>query len=59
MNLTYRGVVYNASAPNVEVTETDQNGTFLGARFSRKQYQVAHRRPQAEELTFLGRRYTR
>lgn len=59
MNLTYRGIAYSSSAPSVEATETEQTGTFLGARFACKQYQVAHRRPQAEELTFLGRRYMR
>lgn len=59
MELTYRGIPYNTSAPTVESTATEETGTFLGARFPQKHYQVSYRRPSAEELTFLGRRYSR
>jgi hypothetical protein len=59
MNLSYRGVSYTPAAPSVETTETQETSTFLGVRYQRKQYQVAQRQIFPEELTFLGRRYTR
>ncbi|MBD0334287.1 MAG: DUF4278 domain-containing protein [Cyanobacteria bacterium Co-bin13] len=59
MNLSYRGVTYNPSAPSVETRLSEETSTFLGVRYSRKQPQVAERSQFPEELTFLGRRYTR
>lgn len=58
MELKYRGITYKPSNLNGEATETHHVATFLGAKFHRKQYEVACHVPQSENLTFLGRRYT-
>jgi hypothetical protein len=58
MNLNYRGVGYTSEAPSFEATPTAEQGTFLGARFTRKTYRVINRNPQTKKhLQFLGRAY--
>jgi hypothetical protein len=58
MKLTYRGVRYASAVPSFEATETSEQGTFLGARFNRKTYQVANRNAQSKgHLRFLGQSY--
>lgn len=58
MELKYRGISYNTSAPSVEGTETTEPGVFRGARFTLKRYQVRATTQPIEQLRFLGRTYT-
>lgn len=58
MQLTYRGQVYETSAPAVDGTLTGKTATFLGRPYVRKQFTVAQRQ-QPAELTYRGVHYTR
>lgn len=57
MQLKYRGIAYQSSAPISEIIDTPETGMFLGARFNRKQYTAPQRQHLQKELTFLGRQY--
>ena len=59
MKLTYRGIAYQFTPPSLEVTSTDEEGTFLGARFNRKHYHVDWNKPKATPMIYRGVRYTR
>ncbi|MEM9907080.1 MAG: DUF4278 domain-containing protein [Cyanobacteria bacterium P01_D01_bin.44] len=59
MKLTYRGKTYEATSPAVEVSETLQEGLFLGTRYKVKQHNVAIRHQAPTQLTYRGVRYTR
>ena len=59
MQLSFLGKSYTTSAPAVETTESEQTLSFLGRRSIVKQHSIAQRQASGEELTFLGRRYTR
>jgi hypothetical protein len=59
MQLSFLGKSYTASTPSIETTETQQTLSFLGHKSTVKQHSIAQRQPLGEELTFMGRRYTR
>lgn len=60
MKLSFLGNSYEASNPAIDTVETEKSVTFLGRRSVVKQHHVAQRSQGAgEELTFLGRRYSR
>lgn len=59
MQLSFLGRSYTASTPEVETTETQQILSFLGRKSIIKQHSIAQRQPLGEELTFMGRRYSR
>lgn len=59
MQLSFLGKSYTASTPSFETTETQQQVCFLGRCSRVKQHGVAQRQPSREELTFMGRCYTR
>ena len=59
MQLSFLGKAYEASNPAIDATETQETGKFLGNAYSKKSFNVAQRRQASEELTFMGRRYTR
>lgn len=59
MQLSFLGKSYTASAPAIEATMTNEMGKFLGRPYAKKQFNVAQRQQPSEELTFMGRRYTR
>jgi hypothetical protein len=58
MNLTYRGIAFQAPIAGTEAIETEQTGTFLGNNYKMKQARTAQRQPAAE-LTYRGVRYSR
>jgi len=59
MQLSFLGKSYTVSAPSIETTETQQTLSFLGRKATVKQHSIAQRQVMGEELTFMGRRYTR
>jgi hypothetical protein len=59
MQLSFLGKTYSSSTPEVEVTETRQTLSFLGRKSQVTQHSIAQRQSSGEELTFMGRRYTR
>jgi hypothetical protein len=59
MKLFFLGKAYNASMPAIEGSETQETVTFLGRQSRVKQFNVAHHQSAGEQLTFLGRHYTR
>lgn len=59
MKLSFLGKNYEASTPAIDTVETQQSVTFLGRRSVVTHHHIAHRSQPPEELTFLGRRYTR
>jgi hypothetical protein len=59
MQLSFLGKSYTAAAPSLETTETEQTLSFLGRKSMVKQHSIAQRQSTGEELTFMGRRYTR
>ncbi|PSN14889.1 hypothetical protein C7293_09650 [filamentous cyanobacterium CCT1] len=59
MQLSFLGKTYTASTPAVTATETQATVTFLGRSSRVKQFNVTQRQQPAEELNFMGRRYTR
>lgn len=58
MNLTYRGIAFEAPVAGTEAIETEQTGTFLGNSYKMKQARTAQRQ-SATELTYRGVRYAR
>lgn len=58
MNLSYRGISYQAVSPAVDVTETEQSGVFLGNRFKIQTPTIAQRSSVATTLTYRGARYS-
>lgn len=59
MKLSCLGKSYEVSHPMVETVGAEKVVTFLGRRsVVTRPYAARHSQPQ-EELTFLGRRYTR
>jgi hypothetical protein len=59
MQLSFLGKSYTASTPAVDTTETQQTLSFLGRKSTVKQHSIAQRQSTGEEMTFMGRRYTR
>lgn len=59
MQLSFLGKAYTASSPAIETTETEATVSFLGRSSKVKQFTVAQRQQPSEELTFMGRRYSR
>jgi hypothetical protein len=59
MQLSFLGKSYTAATPAIETTESEQTLSFLGRKSTVKQHSVAQRQTMGEELTFMGRRYTR
>jgi len=59
MQLSFLGKSYTASAPAIETTESEQTLSFLSRKSTVKQHSIAHRQSTCQELTFIGRRYTR
>lgn len=59
MKLSFLGNHYEATPPAIDTVETQRSVTFLGRRTLITQHHVAQRSQPSEELTFLGRRYTR
>ncbi len=59
MQLSYRGITYEVQNSQIEVTETNQFGSFLGNRFKIKQANVAQRHPESRQLTYRGVHYQR
>ncbi|PSN14767.1 hypothetical protein C7271_21410 [filamentous cyanobacterium CCP5] len=59
MKLSFLGKSYEVSNPAVDTVETEKVVTFLGRRSAVTQHCAAHRSQPREELTFLGRHYTR
>jgi hypothetical protein len=59
MQLSFLGKSYTASTPAIETTESEQTLSFLGRKSVVKQHSIAQRQSMGEELTFMGRRYTR
>jgi hypothetical protein len=58
MRLTFLGQSYEASTPIIEATEMNETATFLGKRYTRKQFSVNQRQQPKSELTYRGIRYT-
>lgn len=58
MKLSFLGNNYEASNPAIDTVETEKTVTFLGRRSVVKE-RGAQRHQSGEELTFLGRRYSR
>lgn len=59
MQLSFLGKSYTAATPMIETTESQQQVCFMGRCSLVKQHSIAQRQPSGEELTFMGRRYTR
>lgn len=61
MELKYRGVAYQPSAPSLEAPSLEGIGIFRGSRYEFKRYSAqARMRVQAPlELTYRGVRYSR
>lgn len=59
MKLSFLGKNYEASLPVIDTIETQQSITFMGRRSVVTHHHIAPRSQSQEELTFLGRRYTR
>jgi hypothetical protein len=59
MQLSFLGKTYTASTPAIETTETQQTLSFLGRKSTVKRNSIAQRQSTGEELTFMGRRYSR
>lgn len=54
MQLAYRGTAYEKPASMIEITETQQEGLFLGSRFKIKQFNLAQRHSQPTQLKYQG-----
>ncbi len=59
MKLSFLGQSYEASNSAVDGIETQEQLTFLGKHYSRKEYTVANRSQESMTLTFMGRQYVR
>jgi hypothetical protein len=59
MQLSFLGKSYTAATPAIDTTESEQTLSFLGRKSTVKQHSVVQRQTMGEELTFMGRRYTR
>lgn len=58
MQLSFLGKPYEASFPAVEASETTETATFLGKRYTRKQFNLHQRQQPETALTYRGVRYT-
>ena len=59
MQLSFLGKSYNSSSPAIKATETEATVSFLGRSSKVKQFNVTQHQQPTEELTFMGRRYSR
>jgi hypothetical protein len=59
MKLSFLGQAYETSFPAVDATETTETRTFLGKRYTAKQYNVTHRQPISADLMYRGVSYKR
>ncbi len=59
MKLSFLGQAYTPSFPNLEITGIQGTATFRGQVYTIKQFHVTHDQQPREELSFMGRRYTR
>lgn len=57
MNLTYRGIAYQASASAVDSAETGQSGASFGAHSPLKPSHMSPCQVHSRELTYRGIRY--
>lgn len=57
MQLSFLGKSYTASFPAIGAIETAETATFLGKRYTRKQFNHSQRQHPTEELTYRGARY--
>jgi Domain of unknown function (DUF4278) len=58
MNLSYRGIAYQTTAPTVEAIETEHTGRFLGKSFPIKRFNIAKRHTDSIVLTYRGTHYS-
>lgn len=58
MNLSYRGIAYQTTAPTVEAVETEYTGHFLGRSFPIKRFNVNKQHTDSVSLTYRGSRYS-
>ncbi len=54
MQLSYRGVKYNTTAPAVEVTETEEIGHYRGATYHVRRAVGAAARKTSDVLKYRG-----
>jgi hypothetical protein len=59
MQLNYRGGAYEAASPAIEAMEMHDTATFLGKRYPRRRFSVAHQSPPPEALLYRGMPYSR
>jgi hypothetical protein len=59
MQLTFLGKSYTATFPVIEATKTQETINFLGRSSLVKTFTVTQRQQPKEDLTFMGRHYTR
>lgn len=59
MQLSFLGKSYEASFPNVEATDTQETGTFLGKTYARKQFTAMQPPQSPARMTYRGIRYIR
>lgn len=57
MDLKYRGIPYQLSAPSLEVQVTSEQATFLGGRFARKSYRLTQPQRPSEPKIYRGVHY--
>ncbi len=58
MPLTSRSPTYEVSRQTTKGREIDAPATFLGRRYTRKQFSVAYRQKPSEERMYRGARYS-
>ena len=59
MQLSFLGKSYNAAVPAIDAIPTQETAQFLGKSYAKKSFAVTQRQQPIEDLTFMGRRYTR
>ncbi|MBF2080111.1 MAG: DUF4278 domain-containing protein [Synechococcales cyanobacterium T60_A2020_003] len=59
MKLSFLGKSYESSNSAVDSIETQEQLTFRGKHYNRKDYLVKNRSKEELTLTFMGRQYVR
>lgn len=59
MRLSFLGKSYTASIPDIEAIDSQEIATFMGRRYTRKQFNVPERYQPKTTLTYRGIKYTR
>ncbi|MBD2256852.1 DUF4278 domain-containing protein [Pseudanabaena sp. FACHB-2040] len=57
MQLSYRGAHYEAQQPNLQESNTEQIGTYRGARVQRKHFKLSQAYHGQVQLTYRGAKY--